>query len=134
MRTSTDDPCEHRSDPFQDRLLALCARARRRSLNRNAPVQPLLARLLARFGIAVLAPVLDSLCHAFEHTLQRAMRTGTGWQRSDDERLLCRLVAGERPQACLDCPAAAADLLQCALCSTRIMLALALPPGRGATA
>lgn len=132
MRTFTDRPNDAQSEPIPARLIALCARVRRRSLDRNVPVQPMLARLLARLGLAVLAPVLDSLCRAFEHTLQRAMRTGTGWERSDDERLLCRLVAGEGPQACLDCPAPSADLLHCALCSTRIMLTLALPSGRGA--
>ena len=123
-----------REVPCRERLIALCARMRHRSIARDHPVQPSLVRLLNRFGVAVLAPVIDSLCYTFEQALQRSMQTGKGHGRSADERMLYGLISGERPATCLACPASSAELLQCALCSTRIMLALALPARSGVAA
>ena len=114
-------------DLLQTRLIAHSMRVWRRAHDRARPPQPDLARLLARHGMAMLAPVLDGLCRAFEHALCRPIRIGAGRPCSEDERTLAQLLDGGLPPRCLDCPAPSADLLHCALCSTRIMLSLALP-------
>lgn len=80
----------------------------------------------------MLAPVLDSLCLFYEAALGRSMRVGEATMLSDDEHLLLGLLDGSKPRQCLDCPTGAATALNCALCSTRIMLALTVgyPDGR----
>lgn len=79
----------------------------------------------------MLAPVLDSLCLFYETALGRPMIVGKGPSLSDDEQLLLGLVDGTSPRQCLDCPQGAATALNCALCSTRIMLALTLGQSAG---
>lgn len=74
----------------------------------------------------MLAPVLDSLCLFYEAALGRPMTVGEALALSDDEHLLLGLVDGSKPRQCLICPKGVGATLDCALCSTRIMLALTL--------
>ena len=74
----------------------------------------------------MLAPVLDSLCLFYEAALGRPMTVGEALTLSDDEHLLLGLVDGSKPCQCLTCAQDVGATLACALCSTRIMLALTL--------
>jgi hypothetical protein len=76
----------------------------------------------------MLSPVLDSLISFYEAALGRAISIGQGAALSEDELRLLDMVNGSRPRACIDCPEGAASALDCAICSTRIMLALTLGP------
>lgn len=89
-------------------------------------VQPCLSRTLAAHDCTMLAPVLDSLCLFYEAALGRPMTVGHPSALSDDEHLLLGLMDGTRPRQCLACPNGVATALDCAICSTRIMLALSI--------
>lgn len=83
--------------------------------------------MLAVKACAVLAPVLDSLFCFYEAALERPLAVGNARNLSADERLLVELV--QRPGLCrarMGCAAGAMADLNCALCSTRVMLSLAL--------
>jgi len=107
-------------------VLIAAARCWRRARDAGDPVQPCLARVLDAHGCTMLAPVLDSLIHFYESALGRSIAIGEATSLSDDEHLLLSLIDGSAPRACLGCTERAATALDCALCSTRIMLALAL--------
>jgi hypothetical protein len=107
-------------------ILIDAARCWREACDAGDPIQPCLSRTLAAHDCAMLAPVLDSLCLFYESALGRPMAVGHALALSEDEHLLLGLVDGSRPRACLGCAQAAAHTLDCALCSTRIMLALTL--------
>ena len=107
-------------------ILIDAARCWRKACDAGDPVQPCLSRTLAAHDCAMLAPVLDSLCLFYECVLGRPMTVGEALTLSDDEHLLLGLVDGSRPRACLGCTQTTAQTLDCALCSTRIMLALTL--------
>jgi hypothetical protein len=107
-------------------ILIDTARCWREAHDTGQPVQPCLSRILAVHDCAMLAPVLDSLCLFFEAALGRPMAMGEALTLSDDEHLLLGLVDGSRPRRCLNCPKGVGATLDCALCSTRIMLALTL--------
>jgi hypothetical protein len=76
----------------------------------------------------MLAPVLDSLYRFYEGALDRPMTVGDKAILSQDEQVLLDLVHESSARACVNCPERAASALDCALCSTRIMLALTLGP------
>jgi hypothetical protein len=78
-------------------ILIDAARCWRQARDAGAPIQPRLSQTLAADDCAMLASVLDSLCLFYEAAL-----------------------------GCLGCTDSAASALDCALCSTRIMLALTL--------
>ncbi|MET3438075.1 hypothetical protein [Sphingomonas sp. 1185] len=107
-------------------MLVDAARCWRDARDSGQPVQPCLAQRLDRRGCAMLAPVLDSLYVFFEAALGRPMAIGAASALSDDEHLLVSLVDGSAPRTCLRCPKGARTALDCALCSTRIMLTLTL--------
>lgn len=107
-------------------ILIEAARRWRRARDAGEPIQPCLARALAAHGCVMLAPVLDSLIRFYESALGRRIEVGRAMRLSGDERLLLGLVDGSAPRACIGCPERAAIALDCALCSTRIMLAMAL--------
>lgn len=112
-------------------LLIEAARCWREARDRGALSQPCLSDMLAAHGDgAMLAPVLDSLCLLYEAALGRPMAVGEALTLSDDEHVLLGLVEGSAPRRCLNCAEGTATALDCALCSTRIMLALNL--GRSA--
>lgn len=102
------------------------ARCWRAARDAGHPVLPCLARALAAHDCMMLAPVLDSLCLFYEAALGRPLAIGEALTLSVDEHLLLGLLDGSRQGACLGCTDNAATALDCALCSTRIMLALTL--------
>ena len=102
----------------------------REASDTSLAVQPHLAGMLATKACAVLAPVLDSLFCFYEAALERPIAVGNARALSADERLLVELV--ERPSLCrarMGCAADAMLGLNCALCSARVMLSLALNDG-----
>ncbi|MEH3046844.1 hypothetical protein [Sphingomonas adhaesiva] len=109
-------------------LLSAAARCWRTARDGGAPVQQRLHAMLTRRGCGMLAPVFDSLMALCEAALGRRIAVGAA-TLSDDERLLIGLVDGTLPRrACIACPRAQASALDCAICSTRIMIALAIEP------
>lgn len=107
-------------------ILIDAARCWRQARDSGQSVQPCLSRTLDQHDCAMLAPVLDSLCLFFEAALGRPMTVGEALALSDDEHLLLGLLDGSKPRQCLTCPNSVGATLDCALCSTQIMLALAL--------
>lgn len=107
-------------------ILIDAARCWRQARDAGHPIQPCLARVLAAHDCTMLAPVLDSLCLFYEAALGRPLAVGEAPAISEDEHLLLGLLDGSRPRACLGCADSAASALDCALCSTRIMLTLTL--------
>ncbi|QNO27260.1 hypothetical protein EEB18_021575 [Sphingopyxis sp. OPL5] len=107
-------------------ILIDATRCWRQARDAGHPIQPCLADVLAAHDCTMLAPVLDSLCLFYEAALGRPLAVGKASTLSEDEHLLLGLLDGSPPRACLDCTDSAASALDCALCSTRIMLALTL--------
>lgn len=119
--------------PGADELVTAAARCWRAAHDRGEPVQPRLHALLSRHDCGLLAPVFDSLMTLYEAALGRPVAVGGTAGLSEDEHLLLGLMDGSRPRrACLDCPQGAASALDCAICSTRIMMTLTMgrPPWR----
>ena len=113
-------------------ILIDAARCWREARDSGQSVQPCLSRTLGQHDCTMLAPVLDSLCLFYEAALGRSMTVGEALALSGDELLLLGLVDGSKPRQCLTCPKGVGATLDCALCSTRIMLALTIgaPVGR----
>ncbi len=106
-------------------LVSAVMRTWRAARDEHGPVQQRLHAMLAPIGCDILAPVFDSLMTLCEAALGRPVRVGRR-RLSADEAMLIGLLEGTRSRAaCVDCPRATASALDCALCSTRIMLALA---------
>lgn len=104
-------------------MLIDAARCWRHARDGGLPVQPCLSRTLGAYHCPILAPVFDSLLHFYEDALGRPMVAGEAGGMTGDERRLVRLIDGSLPRrACIDCPEAAAIGLDCAICSTRIMM------------
>lgn len=117
-------------------VLVDAVRCWRLARDTGRPVQPSLFRLLARRSGDMLAPVFDSLITLYEAALGRPVATGHAAALSEDETRLLGLMDGSRPlRSCIDCADGAASALECAICSTRIMIGLAAEPrmalGRG---
>ena len=140
MKTEFENGGEDRKDSLMTACLPLAsghvlassqtlvdvARCWRAARDQGDPVQPSLFRLLAKRSGDMLAPVFDSLLTLYEAVLGRPVATGEAAMLSDDEACLLGLVEGLRPvHACIDCAEGAASALQCAICSTRIMIDLA---------
>ena len=103
----------------------LAARCWRAARDAGHPAQPCLTATLCPHDCEMLAPCLDSLLSFVEEALGRPFRVADGGSLSADEHFLLDLLAGvKRTRACLDCGEGVARALECALCSTRIMLAL----------
>jgi hypothetical protein len=108
-------------------IITSSIRCWREACDAKLPVQPHLYRMLEEQDCTILAPVFDSLFCFYEAALKRPIAVGGAGSVSEDERLLLSLV--DRPALCrskLDCPRGAEIGLNCALCSTRIMLSLAM--------
>lgn len=89
------------------------------------PAQPGLYQLLSRRGHEMLAPVLDSLFHLCEAALGRRLIVGATASFSCDECLVVGLLDGSRScRKCIACPESAAATLDCAICSTRLLMAM----------
>ncbi|MES1971256.1 MAG: hypothetical protein V4472_02290 [Pseudomonadota bacterium] len=103
---------------------ARCWRAARDS---GASVQPRLTVVLRDHACEILAPCFDSVMAICESALGRQLRVGEGESTSEDEHLLLGLIDGsKRRRACLECRDSIASALDCALCSLRIMMGMAL--------
>lgn len=117
--------------PGQAMLLIEAARCWRDARDAGLLVQPRLSRLLSPQGLAVLAPVFDSLLRFLELALGRRVLTGWHASISADEHLLLNLLEDRsRWQGPPGCPPSHAAALQRAVDATRIMLAMAIggPP------
>ncbi|MDO7843642.1 hypothetical protein Q5H94_15010 [Sphingomonas sp. CA1-15] len=109
--------------PLYEALLLGAVRARAAAREARQPIQVALSQLPALGGAKILSPVLDSLVRFYEAALGRRMTIGSDAAASGDESLLldlvgCRTTCAEG----LECSAAAGAGLDCALCSTRVML------------
>lgn len=106
-------------------ILIDAARCWRDARDSGQSVQPSLSRMLAKHDCGMLAPVFDSLMTLCEAALGRSITVGAA-MLSDDEHMLLGLLDGSRPRrACIDCAQGPGSALDCAICSTRIMMALA---------
>ena len=111
--------------------LLAATRCWRAARDAGHPVQPCLTAALCPYDCEMLAPCLDSLLSFAEAALGRPLRVADSGSLSADEHLLLDLLTGVRcTRACLDCDVGVARALDCALCSTRIMLALEHPGSR----
>ena len=117
-------------------LVAAAARCWRSARDGGTRIQQHLYALLSPQGGEMLVPVFDSLMTLYECALGRRLVPGKDGALSTDEHRLLDLLDGTGPSsACIDCPESAACALDCAICSTRVMIALtirespaALPP------
>ncbi|CAH0351826.1 MULTISPECIES: hypothetical protein [unclassified Sphingobium] len=112
--------------PAPDELVTAAARCWRAARDARAPVQQRLYMTLSPHDCGMLAPVFASLMALCEAALGRPIAVG-GVMLSDDEHLLIGLLDGSKPRrACIDCADGVASALDCAICSTRIMMALTM--------
>ena len=114
-------------------MLVTAMRCWRRARDNGEPVQPSLTATLRPQVGAMLAPVFASLMALCEAALARPLKVGgdvgvgAGTGLSADESMVVGLVNGSLSRrACLTCTAEAASALDCALCSTRLMVTQAL--------
>lgn len=113
--------------PVPAELLTEAARRWRTARDRGQSAQPSLHGLLAAQDCAILGPVFDSLMTLCEAALGRPLATGDSDERSGDEELLVGLLDGSRRRSsAIVCPEGTATALDCAICSTAIMIGLAL--------
>jgi hypothetical protein len=110
-------------------LIIDAARCWREARDNGHAVQPSLAKTLALHDCTMITPVLASLLHFYEDALGHPLVSGNALRASDDELILVSLLDGSKVRACLNCPEAAGRALDCALCSTRVMMKLVLAPG-----
>lgn len=112
--------------PDTGTLVTAAVRCWRAARDRGEPVQQRLHAMLSRRECGMLAPVFDSLMTLCEAALGWPIRAGDAMAASGDERLLLGLLDGSMPRrACIECSEGVASALDCAICSTRIMIALA---------
>jgi hypothetical protein len=108
-------------------LVLRAARIWRAARDARQPVQPSIFATLRRYGCGVLAPVFDSLMTLCEAALGRRLHVGSGGTMSDDEHLLLDLLkTPNRVRTRMSCDDGPAAAFNCALRSTRVMIALAL--------
>lgn len=103
------------------------ARCWRAARDAKVPVQQHLHTMLAPLHRGMLAPVFDSLLTLCEAALGHPITVGKS-RLSADESLLVGLMDGSVSRACIDCSPSMATVLDCAICSTRIMIALGKTP------
>ncbi len=124
-------PAGSMRSPIRSALVTTIARCWRTARDERENAQNCLYALLRPVGLDVLAPVFDSLFSMYESALGRPIATGRRGSASADERLVLGMLDGTRPRRdCLQCDAGRASALDCAICSTRIMLALAIDDRR----
>ncbi|MDG2523025.1 hypothetical protein P7B02_15930 [Caulobacter segnis] len=112
-------------------LVTAAARCWRMARDERQPTQRSLYALLQPLDAELLAPVFDSLMTLCESAMDRPFKVGDAAGPSTDEALLLGLLDGSRRRdACIDCAQGAATALNCAICSTRIMMALVAEPSR----
>jgi hypothetical protein len=107
-----------------DALVTAAARCWRVARDGGEPIQQSLHAMLAPHDCGMLAPVFDSLMTLCEAALGRPITVG-GVALSEDERLLLGLLDGSKcRRVCIECAEGPASALDCAICSTRIMMGL----------
>lgn len=112
-------------------LVTAAARCWRSARDGGEPVQQSLHAMLSPRDCGMLAPVFDSLMTLCEAALGRRIAVG-GDALSEDEALLLGLLDGSRPRrACIDCAEGEGCALDCAICSTRIMMTLTMGGSAG---
>ncbi|WP_369060144.1 hypothetical protein ABOZ73_01515 [Caulobacter sp. 73W] len=106
-------------------LVTAAARCCRSARDERQPTQHRLYALLQPLDAELLARVFDSLMTLCESAMNHSFETGVDAAVSADKSLLLGLLdkTGRR-DACIDCPEGAAIALNCAICSTRIMMTL----------
>ena len=115
--------------PAVTTIIVEAARCWREACDSRKSTQPRLFATLSRRDCGMLAPVFDSLMALYEAALGRRLSVGRAALLSEDEMLLLGLLNGsKRTRACLNCGESAATAFNCALCSTRIMMGLAIGP------
>ena len=113
------------ADAMDRSLLVEAVRCWRSARDNGLPPQPRLSEILACHRSEMLAPVFDSLIHLCEDALGRPVAVGQSVELSGDEHLLLGLIDGSKLRRdCIACAEGAATALDCAICSTRIMMAL----------
>lgn len=128
---ATTAPAGAAPSPLRSSLITAVARCWRTARDERENAQKCLYALLRPVGLGVLAPVFDSLFSLCESALGRKIATGRRAVASADERLLLGMLDGSRPRRdCLQCDRGKASALDCAICSTRIMLTLAVDDRR----
>lgn len=111
-------------------ITTVAIRCWRRARDAGAPVQRRLYDALAQFEAGVLAPVFAGLLAACEAALGRPIEAGSAAGSSADERLVLAMLEGSRtPRSCISCDAGTASMLDCAICSARIMLSMTIHRG-----
>ena len=108
-------------------LVTSAARCWRRARDERQPTQRRLYDLLRADDLGLLSPVFDSLLRLWESAAGRRFEVGRAAFTSADERMLLGLLDGSvQRRQCIRCTASAGSNLDCAICSTRIMLALTI--------
>ena len=112
--------------PAMAELITAAARCWRAAKDRGVPVQQALHRLLGPRGYGMMTPTLDSLMELWVAAVGRPLVLGQEGAQSADASLLLGLIDGSKSRRkCIDCAAGPASALDCAICSTRIMIGLA---------
>lgn len=112
-------------------LVTAATRCWRAARNAGESSQQRLHDLLAPLDMGLLAPAFDSLMILCEAAFGRPIRVNSHATASFDETLLLGLIDGSQSRRnCIRCDAGTATALDCAICSTRIMLRLAIT-GKG---
>ncbi|OYX65773.1 MAG: hypothetical protein B7Y88_07640 [Sphingomonadales bacterium 32-64-17] len=113
------------ADAMHRSLFVEAVRCWRSACDNGQPPQPCLYEILACNRCEMLTPVFDSLMHLCEDALGRPVAVGQPAELSGDEHLLLGLIDGSKLRSdCIACAEGAATALDCAICSTRIMMAL----------
>jgi hypothetical protein len=112
-------------------LVTTATRVWRAARTAGDSTQNRLYDLLAPLDMGLLAPAFDSLMTLCEAAFGRPIQVNGATALSFDEDLLLGLIEGTQSRrACIRCDAGTATALDCAICSTRILLRLAIT-GRG---
>lgn len=114
------------ASPVRADLLTAAARCWRTERDAGRAPAPPLHALLAAAECPMLAAAFDSLFGLYEAAVGRSFAVGWSAGLSEDEQLLANLLrtTGQLPR-CLALDEGAAQTLDCALCSTRLLLGLA---------
>lgn len=112
--------------PVSAESVIAAIRCWRSARDAGKPVQQSLHAMLSPHDRGMLAPVFDSVMTLCETAFGRGFVVGAAARLSDDEHLLLDLLDGSRlGSASITCGDEMASALDCAIRSTRIMLALA---------
>lgn len=107
-------------------VLVEVARCWSKALRSGISVQPCLYRILRPHNAQILAPVLDSLLRFYESALGRSLVVGSATNLTSDEAQLVGMMDGSvERNASIICSKEAANGLDRAITSARIMMRLA---------